>query len=154
LCCWIAGSLLLGFAICFPFFTFLPLMWGVGLAAAFVLYFVVFVALGRNANPAGYLVVALIYSGLFVWSVATFMGVERVERYQCEWKVGAEGIEVDLSPTGGFGWSPVEAAELTDHLRKDHPAKVWVDVPVVRDFGRVRARGLIQRVDGIPVREP
>jgi hypothetical protein len=99
-------------------------------------------------------VVGLIYSSLFAWSVATFTGVERVERYECEWKVGAKGIEVDLSPIGGFSWSRVESAELTDHLHKDQPAKVWVDVPVVRDFGRVRARGVIQRVDGIPVREP
>jgi hypothetical protein len=154
LCCWIAGSLLLGFALCFPFFSFLPLMWGAGLAAAVVLYFVACAALGRNAIPVGYFVVGLIYTCLFAWSVATFTGVERVERYECAWKVDARGIEIDLSPIGGFGWSRVESIELADHLRKDQPPKVSVDVPVVRDFGRVRARGVIQRVDGIPVREP
>lgn len=154
LCCWIAGSLLLGFALSFPVGTLLPLVGGAELAAAFVLYFVACGALRRNAIPAGYLVAGLISLCLFTWSEATFTGVERVERYECEWKVGDKGIEVDLGPIGGFGWNRVESAELTDHLRKDQPAKVWVDVPVVRDFGRVRARGMIERVDGIPVREP
>src|SRR6185369_15240555 len=87
LCCWVAGSLLFGFALCFPFFSFLPLMGGAGAAATFVLFFVACVAVGRNAIPAGYLVVGLIYSSLFAWSVATFTGVDRVERYECEWKV-------------------------------------------------------------------
>jgi hypothetical protein len=128
-------------------------MGAAGLAAAFVLYFVGCLLLGRNATPAGYLVVGLIYLSLFSWSVATLTGVERIERYECDWKVGAKGVEVDLSPIGGFGWSSINSAELSDHVRKGQPAKVWVDVAVVRDFGRVRSRGEIQRVDGIPVRE-
>lgn len=128
-------------------------MWGAGLAAAFVIYFATCMALGRIAIPLGYFVVGLVYSSVFAWSVAAFTSVERVEHYECAWKVDARGIEVDLSPIG-FGWSPVDSAELADKLRKDQPPKVCVDVPVVRDFGQVRARGAIQRVDGIRVQEP
>jgi hypothetical protein len=154
LCGLIAGALVLGFALCFPFFSFLPLIWAAGLAVAFVLYFVGCVALGREVVSVGYLVVGLSYSVVFVWLVSSYTGVERVERYECEWKVDAKGVEIDLSPVGGFGWSRVASTELADHLRKDQPPMVEVDVPIIRDFGSVRARGLIQRVDDIPVREP
>jgi hypothetical protein len=129
-------------------------MWGAVLAVALVLFFVVCAALGRVANPVGYFVVCLVCSMFFVWSVATFTGVERIETYACAWRVDEEGFEVDLSPVGGFTWSRVESAALADRLQKEKPRFVPVDVSVVRDFGCVRARGLIQRVDGISVREP
>ena len=154
LVCLSAGSLLLGFALCFPCFSYLPLLWGAGLAAAFVVSFAACAALRRGVRPALYLVTALGYSVAFVGAVVAVTGVERVERYECNWRVGAEGVEVDLSPVGGFGWSGIDSAELAHHLQKDQPPKVSVQVEIIRDFGSVRARGRILRVDGIPVHEP
>jgi hypothetical protein len=154
LCCLSAGVLLLGFALCFPFFSFFPLFWSAGLAAAFLPCFVICVALRRRVIPSLYFVVGLVYSVIFTWMVTTFTGVDRVEQYECNWKMDAEKVEIDLSPAGGFDWSPVSSGELTEHLRKDRPPKLLVEVPITRDFGRVRSRGMIKRVDGIPVREP
>jgi len=154
LLCLSAGSLLLGYALCFQWFTYLPLLWSVGLAAAFVVCFAACAALGRNVKPVLYLVTALAYSVVFVGAVVAFSGVERVERYECNRRMGDEGVEVDLSPVGGFGWSRVDSAELAHQLEKDQPPTVFVDVEIIRDFGYVRARGMIQRVDGMTVREP
>ena len=103
-------------------------------------------------KPVLYLVTALGYSVAFAGTVFAFTGVERVERYECNWRMGAEGVEVDLGP--GFGWSRVDSAELAHHLEKDQPPKVDVEVEIVRDFGCVRAHGMIRRVDGFAVREP
>jgi hypothetical protein len=154
LVCLSAGSLLLGFALCFPCFSYLPLLWGAGLAAAFVVSFAACAALGRGVRLELYLVIALGYSVAFAGAVVAFTGVERVERYECNWRAGAQGVEVDLSPVGGFSWSRVNSAELAHHLQNGQPTKVSVDVEIIRDFGSVRARGRILRVDGIPVHEP
>src|SRR5262245_38811618 len=104
-----AGALLLGFALCFPFFSFLPLYWGVGLAAVFLLSFIACMMLKRREVSSIYVVTGLVYSILFVWAVATFTGVERLEGYDCRWRMQAGRVEIDLSPAGGFGWSPVSS---------------------------------------------
>ena len=148
-----AGALLVGFALCFPFFSYLPLYWGVGLAGVFLLSFVASVAVTRRVDPSVYIVSGFAFSILFVWAVLTFMGVDRVEEYECNWRMQSGHVEIDLRPVGGFGWAPVSSEALLEHLRKDHPAIVQVEVPIIRDFGSVRARRGIQRVDGIPVRD-
>jgi hypothetical protein len=149
-----ASVLLLGFALCFPFFSFLPLMWSAGLAITFILYFAVCLALRRKTATVVYLVIGLVYSITFTWTVYTFTGVEHLEQYACAWNEADAGVvEIDLSPFGGFGRAGVASEELTEHLRKDQPPKVQVTLPIVRDFGRVRARGIIERVDSIRVRE-
>ncbi|HVS40540.1 MAG TPA: hypothetical protein VMS17_33600 [Gemmataceae bacterium] len=153
-CCLSAGSLLLGYALCFPCFSYVPLLWGVGLAVAFLACFAACVALRWKARAAPYVLTASGYSVAFVVAVVAFTNVERVERYECNWKMGADGVAVDLSPVGGFSWSRVDSDQLAHHLLKDGPPTVSVDVEVIRDFGKVRARGLILRVDGFPVREP
>jgi uncharacterized protein (DUF58 family) len=153
LSCLSAAVSLLGLALCFPFFSFAPLIWSVGLVAAFLLYFTVCLALRRTALPTLYLMIGLGYSAVFAGAAATFTGVTRVEQYDCNWRMDADVVEIDLSPAGGFGWARVASGELTAHLRKDRPAKVYVDVPITRDFGRVRARGMIKLVDGVRVRE-
>ena len=150
----IAGACLLGVVLCFPFFSYLPFFWGGGLAIAFVLYFGVSVALWRRVAPFGYFVVGLGYTVLFAWSITTYCGVERLEHYECAWRSNADWIEVNLSPAGGFSWSRVSSSELRERLQKDQPVKVHVELPITRDFGSVRARGMIRRVEGIPVREP
>jgi hypothetical protein len=152
--CLSAGSLLLGYALCFQCFSYLPFVWSIGLAAVFVVCFAACAALGRHMKPVQYLMTALGYSVIFVGAVVAFTSVERFERYECNWRMAAEGAEVDLSPVGGFGWSRVDSAALAHHLQMDQPPKVFVDVEIIRDFGYVRARGMIQGVDGIPVREP
>jgi hypothetical protein len=148
-----AGALLLGFALCFPFFSFLPLYWGVGLAGVFLLSFVACVTLKRRVVPGVYAVTGFVYSILFAWAVFTFTGVESIEGYECSWRIQSSQVEIDLSPIGGFVWSPVSSDALLEYLRKDQPATVHVDVPVTRDFRSVRARGEIKGVNGIPVRE-
>jgi len=148
-----ACALLLGFALCFPFFSFLPLYWAVGLAGVFQLSFVVCVTLKRRGVPSVYAVTGFVYSIFFVLAVVTFTGVERLEGYECSWRMQSGQVEIDLSPVGGFGWSPVSSDVLLEHLRNERPATVHVDVPVIRDFGRVRARGAIRRVNGVPIRE-
>jgi hypothetical protein len=148
-----AGALLVGFALCFPFFSFLPLYWGVGLAGVFLLSFVASATIKRRVVPGVYAVTGSAYSILFVWAVFTFTGVEKLEEYECSWRMQSGQVEIDLRPVGGFGWSPVSSEALLEHLRKDQPATVHVEVPIIRDFGSVRARGAIKRVDGIPVRE-
>jgi hypothetical protein len=121
---------------------------------AFLACFAACVALRWKARSAPYVLTAFGYSVAFVVAVVAFTNVERIERYECNWKMGAEGVEVDLSPADGFSWSRVDSDQLADHLLKDRPPKVSVDVEIIRDFGNVRARGLILRVDGFPVREP
>lgn len=150
--CWIGGVLLIALALCFAFVNYVPLLWGAGLAAAFVLYYL-FASTNRKATAAGYVVVSCVCSCSFAWLIVTYVGVERIERYDCRWKAVAKGIEIDLSSIGGFGWGRVESAELYTRLQVDYPAKVSVELPVVRDFGNVRAIGVIHKVDGIPVRE-
>jgi hypothetical protein len=149
-----ASAILLGFALCFPFFSLLPLYWGIGLAGVFVLSFVASTALQRRMMLSGvYVVTGVIYSILFVWAVSTFVGVERLEEYECGWRTQSGRVEIDLRPVGGFGWSSVSSNELLEHVSKEQPAMVQVQVPITRDFGCVRARGAIKRVDGIPVQE-
>ena len=104
--------------------------------------------------PSLYLVTGLAYSVIFTLAIVAFTGVERIEQFECNWKMDADKVEIDLSPVGGFGWSPVSSVELNEHVRKDRPPKVSVELPITRDFGRVRSRGIIKRVDGIAVREP
>ncbi len=148
-----AGAVLLGFALCFPLFSFLPLYWGIGLAGVFLLSSVACVMLRRRVVSGVYAVTGFAYSVLFVWAVLAFTGVKRLEQYECSWRMRPGQVEIDLSPVGGFGWSPVSSDALLEHLRQDQPATVHVEVPITRDFGRVRARGVIKRVNGIPVRE-
>ncbi len=93
------------------------------------------------------------YSVLFVGAVFTFTGIEKLEGYECRWRVQSGQVELDLSPVGGFGWLAVSSDALLEHLRKDQPATVYVEAPVIRDFGNVRARGVIKQVEGIRVHE-
>jgi hypothetical protein len=155
LCVLSTSTLLLGFALCFPLFSFLPLIWSVGLVTAFLIYFVVCLALRRKSAIAVYVMITLAYSFTFAWAIGTFTGVEREEEYACDWNVADGGVvEIDLCPVGGFGRARVVSQELIEHLEKDKPPKVKLLVPIARDFGRVRARGMIVRVDGIEVRGP
>ena len=153
LLCLCAGALLLGIALCFPFFSFFPLYWGAGLVGVFFFSFVGCGRFRRRAVPNIYFISGFAYSMLFVWSVVMFTGIEKLEGYECTWSLQMGRIEVDLSPVSGFGRSQVSSDELLERLRKNQPAKIHVEVPVTRDFGRVRARGAIKSVDGIPVRE-
>ncbi len=147
-----AGSVFLGYVLCTQCFSYLPLLWGMGLAVAFVACFIACAALGRGVKFVLYLVTALGYSIAFAGLVFGFTGVGRVERYECTWRMAAKGVEVDLGP--GFGWSLVRSPELAHHLQKDQPPKASVEVEIIRDFGHVRARGMIRSVDGIIVDEP
>jgi hypothetical protein len=151
--CWCGGALLLGLALCFPCFSFLPFYWGLGLFVVFLLCFAGCVSLRRRAIPPVYMVSGVLYSAAFALLLLTCTGIEKVEQYDCNWKQEGDIAEVDLRIIGGFGWGRVESRQLTEHLRKDKPQLVRVEVPIIRDFGRVRARGAIQRADGIPVRE-
>jgi hypothetical protein len=148
-----AGALLLGFALCFPFFSYLPLYWGIGLAGVFTLTFVACVAFKCRDVPIAYAVVGFAFSALFAWVVFTFTGVERLEEYDCGWKIESGRVKIDLSPIGGFGPSLVSPDALLELLRNNLPATVHLEVPITRDFGRVRARAPIKRVNGILVRE-
>jgi hypothetical protein len=151
--CFCAGVVALGFLLCFPFFSFLPLIWSACLVSAFLLYFVACLARRRDATPVRYWKIGLVYTVAFVAVTSVCMGVKRVERHACVWKEDEGVVEVDLSPVGGFGTARVSSSRLAEHLRKDHPKLVSVVVLVVRDFGYVRARGPIEVVDGIRVHE-
>lgn len=148
-----ASALLVGFALCFPFFSFLPLFWGTGLAGVFLVSYVASVSLKHRVASSVYVMTGVGYSLLFVLAVFTFTGVERLEGHECSWRAHSGQVEIDLSPVGGFGWSSVSSDALLERLLMDQPARVHVEVPIIRDFGRVSARGAIRRVDGIPVRE-
>jgi ABC-type Fe3+-siderophore transport system permease subunit len=154
LCSVSASVLLLGFALCFPFFSFLPLLWSAGLVATLILYSLTCVVLRRKAAAIAYLVIGVIYSIAFSGVVTIFTGVHRVEQFACEWNAAdADLVEIDLGSIGGFGKARVESEQLIGHLRKVQPPKVQVTVRIIRDFGRVRARGRIEQIDGIHVHE-
>ena len=152
--CWCAGVLLAGFGLSVLSVNFLPLYWSVGLVALFLAYFATCRLSDRRALPVYCFVIALAYSVLFTWAVATFTGVEKIEGFACEWELDAEGVRIDLRPIGGFGWAYVRSDALVDHLRAERPATVSVEVPIVRDFGRIKSRGGIHRVEGFLVGEP
>ena len=125
-----------------------------GLVATFILYFMTCIVVHRQSAVIAFLVIGMIYSLAFSGVVAVFTGVHRVEQFECEWSAAhADLVEIDLGSIGGFGKARVESEQLIEHLRKDQPPKVHVSVRIVRDFGRVRARGRVEYIDGIQVHE-
>src|SRR5262249_38209818 len=88
LCFLSTGALALGLALCFPFFSFLPLYWGVGVALVFLACFAVCLALRKRTTAAVYLVTGFAYSAIFALAVATFTGVEREMAFDMVWSYG------------------------------------------------------------------
>jgi hypothetical protein len=140
--------------LCFPFFSYLPFYWGLGLAIVFIARFAVAELARRSMSGTAFFITSIAYTTVFGIVIGTYTGVERVEEYECGWKLEAGNTLLDLRAAGNFGWARANSAELTAHLKKNEPSKVQVKVPIVRDFGRVRARGRITAVDGFAVREP
>lgn len=143
----------MGFALSMCCFSLLGVYWGIGLAAVSATYFGVSLALRGRVSRDGYSVVATLYSGLFIWTTVTFMGVERDEVHECAYRVTADGVDLDLAPISFHAWVRVRSDPLSAQLRATRPPRVRVAVSVTRDFGNVRARGMIRLVDGFAVAE-
>src|SRR5438034_7730505 len=100
--CLTTAALFLGGALCFLSFSYLPLYWVAGLVVVFLICFVVREGLRHRVSAALYLVAGLAYSAVFACVVFTFIGVGRVEHYECDWRMEGGQLEINLQAVGGF----------------------------------------------------